>query len=48
MPDSKPDFVDTSEQRQRALSRWDSEGGAGPLGPQKGESQATCSGKFLS
>ena len=37
MPDSKPDFVDPSEQRQRALSRWDSEGGAGPLGPQNGE-----------
>jgi hypothetical protein len=36
MPDSKPDFVDSSEQRQGALSRWDSEGGAGPLGPQKG------------
>ena len=30
MPDSKPDFIDPSEQRQRALSRWDDEGGAGP------------------
>jgi hypothetical protein len=37
MPDSKPDVVDSSEQAQGALSRWDSEGGAGPLGPQKGE-----------
>ena len=37
MPDSKPDFVDSSEQRQGALSRWDSEGGAGPGGPQAGE-----------
>ena len=37
MPDRKPDFVDLSEQRQRALSRWDNEGGAGPLGPQNGE-----------
>jgi hypothetical protein len=36
MPDSKPDFVDLSQQRQGALSRWDDEGGAGPLGPQKG------------
>jgi hypothetical protein len=37
MPDSKPDFMDSSEQRQRALSRWDDEGGAGPLGPQKND-----------
>ena len=37
MPDSKPDFIDPSQQRERALSRWDNEGGAGPLGPQKGE-----------
>ena len=37
MPESKPDFVDPSEQRQRALSRWDGEDGAGPLGPQNGE-----------
>lgn len=36
MPDSKPDLIDPSQQRQRALSRWDNEGGAGPLGPQKG------------
>jgi hypothetical protein len=34
MPDKKPDFVDPSQQRQTALSRWDSEGGAGPHGPQ--------------
>ena len=36
MPDSKQDSIDHSQQRQRALSRWDNEGGAGPLGPQKG------------
>jgi hypothetical protein len=34
MPEKKPDFVDPSQQRQMALSRWDSEGGAGPRGPQ--------------
>jgi hypothetical protein len=37
MPDKKPNFTDSSEQHQRALSRWESEGGAGPLGPQKDE-----------
>jgi hypothetical protein len=36
MPDTKPDFIDPSHQREAALSRWDNEGGAGPLGPQKG------------
>lgn len=35
MPDLKPDSLDPSQQRQAALSRWDSEGGAGPYGPQK-------------
>ena len=35
MPDRKPDFLDPAELRQRALSRWDNEGGAGPLGPQE-------------
>ena len=34
MPDKKPDFADPSQQPQMALSRWDSEGGAGPRGPQ--------------
>jgi len=29
MTDSKSDFSDPSQQRQMALSRWDSEGGAG-------------------
>jgi hypothetical protein len=36
MPDRKPDFLDPSQQRQMALSRWDNEGGAGPSGPQEG------------
>ena len=36
MPDKKPDFVDPSQQRERALSRWDNEGGAGPRRPQEG------------
>ena len=34
MSDSKADFSDPSQQRQMALSRWDSEGGAGPYGSQ--------------
>jgi len=34
MPDKKPDFVDSSQQYEMALSRWDTEGGAGPSGPQ--------------
>jgi hypothetical protein len=34
MIDTKPDVPNPSQQRQRALSRWDNEGGAGPLGPQ--------------
>jgi hypothetical protein len=36
MPGKEPDFVDPSQQHQMALSRWDTEGGAGPSGPQKG------------
>jgi len=32
MPDKKSDFVGPSQQRLRALSRWDNEGGAGPCG----------------
>jgi hypothetical protein len=35
MPDQKPDFVDPSQQRQMALSRWGNEGGAGPDRPQE-------------
>jgi len=34
MIDEKPNLSKSSQQRQRALSRWDNEGGAGPLGPQ--------------
>ncbi len=37
MPDEKLDLPSPSELRQRALSRWDDEGGAGPDGPQEGE-----------
>ena len=37
MPDKEPDPAAALRQRQRALSRWDNEGGAGPGGPQ-GES----------
>lgn len=34
MPGKKLDPVDPSPQHQMALSRWDTEGGAGPDGPQ--------------
>jgi hypothetical protein len=33
MADHKPELLDASQQRRRALSRWDNEGGAGPCGP---------------
>ena len=36
MPDKMTDLPDPSQLRQRALSRWDNEGGAGPSGPQSG------------
>ena len=34
MPGKDPELPDLSQQRQMALSRWDSEGGAGPCGSQ--------------
>ena len=34
MPDSKPNSAERLQQRERALSQWDTEGGAGPCGPQ--------------
>ncbi len=34
MPDKKLDFVDPSQQRQMALSRWGSDGGGAPGRPQ--------------
>jgi tellurite resistance-related uncharacterized protein len=36
MPDELPDRPNPSQLRERALSRWDNEGGAGPDGPQEG------------
>lgn len=36
MPDKKSTFIDLPHQQQMALSRWDSEGGARPYGPQAG------------
>jgi hypothetical protein len=36
MPDTTPELSDLSTQRERAISRWDNEGGAGPEGPQDG------------
>ena len=40
MPDNEPDssnasFSNASQLRQKALARWDNEGGAGPDGPQQ-------------
>jgi tellurite resistance-related uncharacterized protein len=35
VPDDNPDVPRSPEQRLRALSRWDNEGGAGPDGPQE-------------
>lgn len=32
-PDKKPEVLDPSQQRERALARWDNEGGAIPGGP---------------
>jgi hypothetical protein len=37
MPDKKPEFPHPSQLRQMALSRWDNEGGAGPLGDMQSE-----------
>jgi len=35
MPDEKPNLLSPAQERQKALSRWDNEGGAGPDGPQE-------------
>lgn len=35
MPRKKPNLQDRSQLRERALARWDNEGGAGPEGPQE-------------
>ena len=36
MPNNLPHSPDLTAQRERALSRWDNDGGAGPDGPQEG------------
>ena len=36
MPDESLDRPSPSQLREKALSRWDNEGGAGPDGPQEG------------
>lgn len=36
MPERERDQLELSRQREAALSRWDTEGGAGPDGPQEG------------
>jgi hypothetical protein len=40
MPDLKPESLASSQQYQRALSRWENEGGAGPCGPRGGQISA--------
>ena len=40
MSNEKSDFIDPSQLRQMALSRWDNEGGAGPQGSQEGSLSA--------
>ena len=40
MPDEKPDLLSRAQLRQKALSRWDNEGGAGPDGPKQSETSA--------
>lgn len=42
MPDESPNRSSPSQLREKALSRWDNEGGAGPDGPQEGGTSATA------
>ena len=35
MPNGNPETPDRAKLRQKAISRWDNEGGAGPHGPQE-------------
>ena len=39
-PDKKPEVLDPSQQRERALARWDNEGGAIPGGPHDSDEQS--------
>lgn len=41
MPDESPNSSSPSQLREKALSRWDNEGGAGPDGPQEGGASTT-------
>lgn len=38
MSDNAPDFSNRAKLREKALARWDNEGGASPEGPQEGSS----------
>ena len=42
MPDRKPDFIDPSQQRQMAISRWENEGGAGAGGSSLDTVEVQC------
>jgi hypothetical protein len=46
MPRKKPQSATSSRQWQIALSRWDTEGGAGPGGPQGGSVSADAPSKI--
>jgi hypothetical protein len=46
MPRKKPESATSSRQWQIALSRWDTEGGAGPGGPQGGSVYADAPSKI--
>lgn len=43
MPDKKPESLDASQLRERMLSRWENEGGAGISGPAGGTGVAQAS-----
>lgn len=55
MPETELDQPERLRQREAALSRWDTEGGAGPDGPQEGSGRvdeaydipASTNGKLL-
>lgn len=40
MPDQETDLSDPAQIRQKALSRWDNEGGASPQGPQESSARS--------
>ncbi len=47
MTDPKPETTESAKLRSRALARWDTEGGAGPDGPQKSDLSADLTSNTL-